>query len=172
MADYRSSAAHQLNYWLWQQLKDFVWNGTDKAFAAYGPSAINLVPIIPAQQIPELNDISGGAPFIVYNYRPGPKVDLFLQREKCAYVIYDSNYERATALFNYIVDLLRRYDWSARSVNAGLAPSNYDFKAIWVDTTRSPEPADDAGGRHSAVIMTGYEYTLANDGLEGSGLRV
>jgi len=153
-------------------LKDFVWDGTNKAFAAYGPSGVDIVPIIPTQQAPELNDISTGAPFLVYNAGRIGQRDFWLERETCSYIIYDSDPNRIIAIKNYMVDLLKRYDWTARAINSYLSPSNFDFKSVWVVSSQAPQPATEMGGRGSTSLTVGILYSVANDGLEGSTLRV
>lgn len=172
MADYRTSGAHQLNKWLWSKLQNFIYNGTDKAFADYGVSGIDAVPIVPAQQQPELMEIVGGAPFIVYNYRQVPYSEWWTCQENCAYAIYDSDEERLRAIQNYLVQLLKRQDWAAADVNAYLGSSSkFDFKTIWVSSSQSPSPETDLGGRHGATISVSYKYTANLDGIEHSGLR-
>lgn len=177
MADYRSSGAHQLNKYLWSKLKDFQYDGVNYAFAEYRGTTptIPLVPIIPTQQIPEFTDISGGAPFIVYNFRENPKGDYWLTRETCSYVVYDPDEDRLRAIKNYISDLFKRWDWAAQNVNSYMSANSvtgFDFKEIHVFTATGPNTATDEGGRQTASIVVSYIYAVDNDGLEGSGLRV
>lgn len=171
--DYTSAGVHQLNHWLWSKLQGFQWNGTDLAFGEYGTTAPALVPIIPTQQQPEFTDIVGGAPFIVYNYIVNASPEWWQCRESNAYVIYDDNESRLRAIHNYMHDLLKRQDWTAKNINTYLGPaSKYEFKTVSVSTARGPDKFTDEGGRQSAMITVSYMFTHDLDGIEGSGLRV
>lgn len=177
MVDYRNNGAHQINKYLWSKLKTFVYDGTNLAFADFvgSPPAVNIVPIIPTQQVPEVVDIVGGAPFIVYNFRENPKLDFWLSRETLSYVIYDANEQRLRAIRNYMVDLLKRYDWSAQDVNDYMASQSitgFEFKEIHIFTATGPGVTTDEGGRQTASVVVSYIYASDNDGLYGSGLRV
>ncbi|NDB84182.1 MAG: hypothetical protein EB127_15920, partial [Alphaproteobacteria bacterium] len=65
MADYSSIAVHDLNAYIWEQLKannillesDYYADGFAQA----------LMPIIPAQQVPEFNNLLPGKPYIIYD---------------------------------------------------------------------------------------------------------
>lgn len=175
MASYSTNGAHALNAYLWTKLKTLKWDGTNYAFGAYGDTEglIDAVPIIPAHQEPEFTNIAGGEPFIVYNYRTTPDSEWWVLRESNAYVIYDNNGKRCRAIMNYMIDLLKRFDWSAQDVNASLvAGSPFEFKTIWVSSSTSPQNLSDEGGRLSAIVVATYRYSVDLDGVEGSGLRV
>jgi hypothetical protein len=176
MADYTAVGAHKINAWLWSLLKGFEYKTGEKAFGAYfdsGNSAgIKIVPMIPTQQEPELVNIAGGAPFIVYNYVISSYAsEWWVCREQLAYVIYDDDEERLRAIQNYMVDLLKRFDWTARSINSYLGSSNYDFKYVQVTNAVSPDEFDTEGGRQGAMVTINYEYTVDLNGTEGNGLR-
>lgn len=173
MGDYTLTGVHEINKWLWDKLQALSVNDV-QAFAAYGPSKISAVPIIPSQQQPELNDILGGAPYLVYNYTINPYSEEFwMCRETCAYVIYDNNEERLRAIFHYMVDLFKRADWTARDINAFLpTDSPWDFKSVGVSTSTGPDKFADEGGKQSAMVVINYTYTHDLNGAEGNGLRV
>jgi len=178
--EYGTVGAHQINKWLWTKLKDFQYPAglsrtPVKAFKAYGAEVgqKNLIPIVPTQQQPQLLDISGGAPFIVYNYIVSSYAsEWWLTREQCAYVIYDNDEARLRAIQGYMIDLLRRMDWTARDVNASpMIDRRFDFKYVQLTSASGPDEFSSEGGRQGAMVVINYEYTMdmqTND----SGLRV
>lgn len=179
--DYRLTGVHQVNKWLWAKLKDFVWDGTTKAFTVYKDSGnvngVALVPIIPRQQIPEFTSLTD-APFIVYNYTLSPRpTEWYLQREQAVYVIYDTNASRGRAIQNYMIDLLKRYDWTAKEVNeyiwadSSSTNNGYDFKYVSVSSATSADPAQSEGGRIGAMVIINFEYTHELAGQEFQGMR-
>lgn len=168
MADYKTAASHQVNKWLWTRLKDFLYDGTNKAFDAYGAGKINLTPIIPAQQQPEFTNIAGGAPFIVYAYSTSSPDDYWMKSEQCSYVIYDNDEVRLRAIQNYMIDLFDRDDFVTPEVNIFLGNSKFDFKRIGFVSATSAGGVTQEGGRQAATVVTKYQYTVAMDGTIGS----
>ncbi|QIN94588.1 hypothetical protein PP460_gp216 [Streptomyces phage Muntaha] len=178
--DYRTVGAHQINKWLWSKLKDYEYPAgfpatPTKAFGAYGTGTgqKNIIPIVPTQQQPQLLDISGGAPFIVYNYITSPySSEWWLTREQCAYVIYDNDEARLRAIQGFMVDLLRRMDWTARDVNsAATTDRRFDFKYVQMTSASGPDEFSTEGGRQGAMVVVNYEYTMDMQ-TDDSGLRV
>lgn len=171
-ADYRTVGAHQINKWLWSKLKDWEYKTSTKAFDAYGTATgkINLVPIIPAQQLPEFTNISGGAPFIVYAYTRSTSAKSFhMHSERATFVVYDNDEERLRAVHGYVFDLLRRLDVTADEINTYLGGSSvFSFKFVQASMASSPEPFTQEGGRQGATISISYDYTLE---LGSTGLR-
>jgi hypothetical protein len=168
---YSTNGAHLLNAWLWDKLQDFQWDGTDYAFGAYGTGKIEAVPIIPAHMEPEFTNIASGEPFIVYNYKTTPDSEWWVTRESNAYMIYDNNGKRCRAIMNYMIDLLKRFDWTAQNINDSLTNSAFEFKTVWVSSSTGPQDVSDEGGRLTAIVVVTYRYTVDLDGAEGSGLR-
>jgi len=182
VSDYRTVGAHQINKYLWNDLKDYEYpagiNRTPtRAFSAYGTGKVNLVPVVPTQQQPLLLDatsgITGGAPFIVYNYiTSGYSSEWWLCREQCAYVIYDNNEERLRAIQGRMVDLLKRVDWTARDINnATTTDKRFDFKFVQLTSASGPDEFSSEGGRQGAMVVINYEYTMDME-TGATGLRV
>lgn len=181
MADYRVAGAHEINKWLWSNLKDFEYKDDVKAFADYKDSGnltgYAIVPIIPGYQWPQISDITGNkSPYIVYNYTTSPyETQWWLCREQCAYVIYDQNEERLRAIHTYMIDLLKRMDWTARDLNNSSAVSdNFDFKYVQLVSGVGPDDTAITTEKtlRGGMIVVGYEYTVSMDTLEGKGFRL
>lgn len=175
MSNYRTTATHQMNKWLWSKLQDIMYKG-EPAFKAYAPhGTVNLVPIVPSQQVQQMMDISGGAPFIVYNYTVMAASEWWLQSEQASYIIYDNDEERLRQIHTYISQLLRRQDWTAQEINDwvldGIEPGTqadvFDFKSVTLISATGPEPYESQGGRQGALIAARIMYTheLQQDGM-------
>jgi hypothetical protein len=179
MTDYRTVGAHQINKWLWSKLQSFEYKTNTKAFSDYKDSGntdgYDLVPILPSQQKPQIFDITKGlSPFIVYTYMMSPYAsEWWMCREQCAYIIYDSNEERLRAIHSYMIDLLKRMDWTARELNnSNDISSLFDFKYVQVSSATGPDEFSTEGGEQGAMVIANYEYTTDMDSSEGNGLRI
>jgi hypothetical protein len=182
MADYRTVGAHQMNKWLWSKLQAFEYKPGVKAFGDYkdsgNPAGYAINPIIPAYQWAQIVNITKNqSPYIVYNYLTTPyDMQWWISREQCAYAIYDGNEERLRAIQAYMVDLLRREDWTAREINmSGKISPNFDFKSVRLTSAVGP---DDIGHQNSedpatgVMVVVNYEYTVDMSTAEGNGMRV
>lgn len=182
MADYRTVGAHQINKWLWSKLKNYEYKPGVKAFADYKDSGNTagyaITPIVPARQTPQLVTITGNkSPYIIYNYLMNPyDSEWWICREQCAYVIYDGNEERLRGIHTYMVDLLRRMDWTARDLNnSGLVSPNFDFKYVRLVAANGPDDFAAEGTedpQQGVMLVINYEYTVDMSTAEGNGMRV
>jgi len=184
MTDYRLVGAHQINKWLWSNLKNFEYKAGVKAFGAYqgsgNTSGYPAIPIIPGvQSAPFYNMTQGKAPFIVYNYMmSGYSSEWWLCREQCVYTIYDNGDDaddRLISIMHYMVDLLKRADWTARNINSSnTTDPRFDMKFVSLASSTGPDDyqiTEDKSLR-GVVLAINYEYTVDMDTLEGSGIRV
>lgn len=181
MTNYKPIGAHQVNKWLWSQLKNFEYKPGVKAFKDYkdsgNTSGFPVVPIIPGVQSTAFSDMTGNrSPFIVYNYiTSGYTTEWWLCREQCAYIIYDSDEERLISILHYMSDLLKRMDWTARNINSsGLTDPRFDMKYVQLTSSAGPDDYQVTTelSLRGAMLVINYEYTVDMDTLEGSGLRV
>jgi hypothetical protein len=180
LSNYRVTGSHQLNKWLWEKLQGLQYKGAP-AFQKYGTGAgkVNLVPFVPSQQLPEFTNIAGGAPFIVYTYsQQGSGSTWFTQVEQVAYVIYDNDEERLRTIHTYMVDLLRRADWTAQEINKwiydltpepGTQADPFEFKTVQVVSANGPEPFETQDGRQGAIVVVRIVFT---HDLDNQGLRI
>ena len=180
--NYKLAGAHLINRFVWSQIKT-LQNGTNDVFTDYkdvNPNGtLNFIPIFPAQQQPEVIDMVGAAPFLVYNYTTGAYGEEWWRcQEQMAYMIYDDNEDNLRIIQNFLVDLLKRHDWSAAQVNnylwglSGNPYINWEFKYIRVTTATSPDNYTQVGGRQGAMVTIQYEYVHDLQGAEGQGMRV
>lgn len=177
MAKYDLNGVHVLNKFIWAKLvQDLQMSKAD-----YN----NLVPIIPTQQEPVFNDMPSGRPFLVYTFIVnGYDPDLWANVEQVTYRIYSDDERRLRQVTNYIVDLCRRYEWSADELNdwlyndAGLPVDSDDrkmeFKFVQVVGATGPEPARSEGGRQFSTVSVRMTYTTDTGSRvagPGTGMR-
>jgi hypothetical protein len=174
MIDYSSIGTYQLNKWLLSKLKDLKWTpsgGTEEnVFKAYNFTGPGLSPLVQGAPIPDLINLSGGPPFIVFSYSTGSGVTWERKREQAAYVIWDANTARLRVIQNYMNDLLCRFEWTADEINTFLGiDSPFEFKYVQVTTATSPDPAISEQGRQKGLIVAAFEYTRE---MDQRGMRV
>jgi hypothetical protein len=179
--DYRVVGAHEINKWLWSKLKNFEYKPSVKAFKDYkdsGNSAgYNIVPLVPGYQWPQMSDITGNkSPYIVYNYIMSSYAsEWWICKEQCAYVIYDFDEERLRAIHAYIIDLMKRMDWTARELNISSDVSDkFDFKYVQLTSASGPDDFAVTTEKtlRGAMVVVSYEYTTDMSTQEGNGMRV
>jgi hypothetical protein len=165
--DYTKLAVYDINAFLWQKLQDAgLFNSSDYYVDSFGTS---LVPIIPAQQIPEFNNQLPGKSYIIYDYEVKPTVEhWWITEEIITYTIVSQNYDKLNQTLNFIQDTLRRYDDTAKDLNKYLYGSDtpFDYHFIYTDRILSPQHFQNEGGfmMGEAVICISYARHLDNTG--------
>ena len=113
MTDYKADIMLDLRKYLWSQLKS---NSIFKASDYYSDNiGEEIVPIIPVQQSPELNQFLSGKKHIVYD-----KIGLSYEDnwaiccEQILFTIYSTDVSEINEIRNLMTDLFRRMDDSAR----------------------------------------------------------
>lgn len=168
MSNYSKLAVHDVNKWVWDNLK----RDLPIEFEAYltaGSPVNGLRPIIPSQQVPELNNVEGGAPYIVYTYTlTGAADSWWMLADNIVYTIYDNDEARLRRIQNYLNHLLRRIDHTAEEINAFLGDSEFDIKFIAVTGGSGPDPFTAEGGRQAVMLTFRIEYTVDINGQVAS----
>lgn len=174
MTRYDLNGVHVLNKFIWASL---VREGLMTAADYSG-----LVPIIPTQQQPVFNDMASGKPFLVYTYMVATvDVDLWANVEQVTYRIFSDDERKLRQITNFIIDLCKRYDWTAAEINSWLDGNTtmpvdaddrrFDFKYVQVVGSTSPEPAAQEGGRQNSSVSVRMAFTHdTNDNVAGSRL--
>ena len=151
MTDYSSLAVYDVNAYLWEQIKaSGLMNDQDYYADGYTSP---LVPIIPAQQIPEFNNALPGKPYIIYDYERLPSQETWwFTHEIINYMVVSTDYEFINSMLNLFDDVFRRYDESAKDIfKSNILSNNFEFKYTAIHSLRSPEPMKNEGG-----IRVGY----------------
>lgn len=163
MADYTKSAFYKVRKWMLQELYD----NSILSESNY----IKAPAIVPIQQIPESWEnrdwseagLPADAPFIVYDFLiPGTyDTDFWNLKEEVMLWIYDYDIEKVLEIRDFLVDLFRRYDLSARDVNEFTDPDGSPFIFHYFDIMTGL-PSDEANqvlGRVGANLVVTYQYT-------------
>jgi len=172
MTKHDLNGVHVLNKYIWDELK--------KANLLRDSDYNGLVPIIPTQQVPVFNDMAAGKPFIVYTYLVASyDVDLWANVEQVTYRIYSDDERKLRQISNFLIDLCRRFDWSAADVNNWIDgfptldgdEKKFEFKYVQVVGSTSPEPFAQEGGRQNASVTVRMAFIHdMKSGVAGNNL--
>lgn len=156
--DYKIDAIFELRKFLWNELK------ANKLFDAkeYYSDNINMevIPIIPIQQQPELNQFLSGKKHIVYDKIGLSYEDIWLLAcEKVLFTVYSTDVSDLYAVRNLMTDLFRRMDESARDVNRFKDEAKIKFHSIHIVETSPITPSEELQGFLSADIILEVKYS-------------
>lgn len=162
MADYTKTAISDVIGILWKELKD---NGAlvDTDYPIVGGQ--RLMPIFPTQEDETKNLISNpNAPYLVYDFDTmSYDVEWVICKERLTFKIYATEFDKVVEIMNIMLDLFRRFDESAATVNAYVKTVNptspFRYKYFSLTEANSPDPADELAGRLEADISIVYAYT-------------
>lgn len=156
--DYKIDAIFELRKFLWNELK------ATKIFDAndYYSDNINMeiIPIIPVQQQPELNQFLSGKKHIVYDKIGLSYEDIWLLAcEKVLFTVYSTDVSDLYEIRNLMTDLFRRMDESARDINKFKDEERLKFHSIHIVETSPITPSDEIQGFLSADIILEVKYS-------------
>lgn len=159
MTIYSKVASSQIRAYIWAKIKsanlldiqDYYADGFDDA----------LIPIIPSQQIPEFNNLLPGKTYLVYDFEVKTvPVQWWMTEESMSVSVMSQNYEEVNEITNFIHDLFRRYDESAKDLNDYLGGnSDFIFHHTLIDSIISPEPYSSEGNYQVGTAMFSYSYS-------------
>lgn len=165
MADYQSLAINDIRAYLWEQLvaadilneNDYYADGFDAP----------LIPIIPAQQVPEFNNLLPGKTYIVYDYEVLPiQQDWWNIDESVDFMILSTQYDEIQKIMNFMTDIFRRYDDSATEVrNSNILSNNFIFHYTAVTGIKSPQAMKHEAGLRMGQITIFYCYNRIEQDL-------
>lgn len=160
--DYKVDAMFELRKFLWKELK------TAGIFDPYDYYSDNLgreiIPIIPVQQSPEMDQFLNGKKHIIYDKIGLSFEDIWLLAcEKILFTIYSTDVTEIYEIRNLMMDLFRRMDESAQDVNSLMGPSKLKFHSIHVVETSPIEPSLELKGFMSTDVILEAKYSRATD---------
>lgn len=166
MADYNKLAIYEINDFLWSTLQTSTLLDKNNYYSdEFGGF---LTPIVPAQQIPEFNNLLPGKTYIVYDYEVKPTVEhWWITEEVITYSIVSQNYDEINKILNFMSDNFRRYDESAKDINNYVgASSTFQYHFLYIDKIVSPEYFKNEGGfmLGQADICVSYVRKLDSSG--------
>lgn len=157
--NYKLDPMFDIRKHLWKNLTDSgILTATD-----YYSDNINetIVPIIPVQQLPEMNQFLSGKTHIVYD-----KIGLSYEDnwliccEQVLFKIYSTDFSEIVAIRNLMMDLYRRMDESGRDINYYMPASNkFKYYSIFVADISATEAAEELAGFLAAEVVLEVKYS-------------
>lgn len=156
--NYKIDAAFELRKFLWNELKNNqIFDINDYYSENVGSE---IVPIIPVQQQPELNQFLSGKKHIVYDKVGMSYDDIWLIcTEKIMFTVYSPDIYDIYEIRNMMTDLFRRMDESARDINHFKDEEKLKFHSIHVVESSSISPSDELQGFLSGDIILEVKYS-------------
>jgi len=156
--DYKIDAMFELRKFLWQELKNSkIFKASD--YYSEGSDS-EIIPIIPVQQSPEMDQFLNGKKHIVYDKIGISYEDIWLICcEKILFTIYSSDVTDIYEIRNLIIDLFRRMDDSAKDANLAKTTSKLIFHSINVVETSPIDPSMELQGYMSSDVILEVKYS-------------
>lgn len=160
--DYKIDAMFELRKFLWKELKD---TGIFDPYNYYSDNlGMEVVPIIPVQQSPEIDQFLNGKKHIVYDKIGMSYEDIWLICcEKILFTIYSTDVTEIYEIRNLMMDLFRRMDESARDANLNKTTNKLIFHSIHVVETSPIDPSPELKGFMSADVILEVKYSRTTD---------
>ena len=162
--DYNIDAMYEIRRHLWEEL---VLSKLVKSSDYYiENTGSEIIPIIPVQQQPEMNQFLSGKTHIVYDKVGMTYEDNWLICcEKLLFTIYSTDVSEINAIRNLMLDVFRRMDDSARDLNSSRNTDKIIFHNTMIIETTPTEPSQDLQGLLSTDVMLEVKYSRATDRL-------
>ena len=164
MADYSIDAIYEIRKHLWQEL---LLNGMIDEESYYSDNIGSaIIPIIPVQQSPELNQFLSGKTHIVYDKMGSTyEENWMICCEKISFTIYSVDYSEINSIRNLMMDVFRRMDDSARDLNRSKSTDKIIFHNTLILDMSPTEPSEELAGFLSADVILEVKYSRVVDGL-------
>lgn len=163
-ANYKLDAMLELRKFLWKRLTEVGVFDDDDYWS--DNVAENLVPIIPVQQLPEMNQFLSGKKHIVYD-KIGMSYDenWLVCCEQILFSLYSTEVSDINEMRNFMTDEFRRMDESAKDVNKWNGLSNkFKFHSIYLADISPTAPSEELQGFFSADVILEIKYSRITDG--------
>ena len=156
--DYKIDAMFELRKFLWKELKDA---GIFDPYDYYSDNlGREIIPIIPIQQSPEMDQFLNGKKHIVYDKIGMSFEDIWLIAcEKVLFTIYSTDITEVYEIRNLMMDIFRRMDESARDANNSRDTDKLIFHSIHVVETSPIEPSAELQGFISTDVILEVKYS-------------
>ena len=162
--DYKIDAMFELRKFLWTQLKlSGLFDQEDYYSDNLGSE---IIPIIPVQQLPEMDQFLSGKKHIIYD-----KIGLSYEEnwliccEKVLFTIYSTDVTEIYEIRNLMTDLFRRMDESAKDVNSLKTTNKLIFHNVMIVETTPIEPSLEIQGFLSTDVILEVKYSRVTDSL-------
>jgi len=166
-ADYKYVASYDIRKTLLNELtssglidlNDYMADGFNKP----------LEPVIPAQQVPEFNNLLPGKTYIIYDIQQRHHgVQWWISEEVITFDVVSRDPSEIQTIISLATDLFRRYDLSAREINLSLsANSPFTYHYFRLESADPVQAFSNEGGFMNGMISIAYSYTREVDYLTG-----
>jgi hypothetical protein len=158
MTNYGIDAMYEIRKHLWQELLS---NNIIDQNAYYSDNlGESIIPIIPVQQAPEMNQFLSGKTHIVYDKIGSTYEDNWLICcEKISFTIYSVDFAEINIIRNMMVDVFRRMDDSARDLNRSRSTDKIIFHNTLVLEMSPTEPSTELAGFLAADVILEVKYS-------------
>ena len=165
MVNYKLDAMFEIRKFLWNRL---TWLGIFDEQDYYSENLGEaLVPIVPVQQQPEMNQFLSGKKHIVYD-----KIGMSYENnwmiccEQVLLTIYSTELIDIVEIRNFLTDEFRRMDESARDVNrwSGLS-DKFKFHSIHIADISSTAPSEEIQGFYASDVILETNHSRIVDGV-------
>ena len=159
MTNYKLDAMFELRKFLWDKIQEAGIFDREE----YYSDNINevVIPILPVQQIPEMNQFLSGKKHMLYD-----KIGISYENnwmiccEQVLFTIYATDILDIVEIRNFMTDEFRRMDDSARDINywEGLS-DKFKFHSIIVADISPTKPSEDLEGFYASDIVLEIKYS-------------
>lgn len=163
MPNYKLDAMFELRKYMWSKMQAAgIFDADD-----YYSDNLNetLVPIVPVQQAPEMNQFLSGKKHIVYD-----KIGLSYQNnwmiccEQILFTIYATDISDIVEIRNFITDEFRRMDDSAKDMNYWNSLSDkFKFHSIFIADISPTKPSEELQGFLATDVILEVTYSRITD---------
>lgn len=159
MTNYKLDSMFEIRKYLWNA---FTTAGIFDAGDYYADKLTQtVVPIFPVQQSPEMNQFLNGKKHIVYDKIGISYDEMWLVcNEQILFTIYAVDFTDINEIKNFMVDLFRRMDESAKNINqSGITSSKFKFHSIYISDMSPTAPSEEMQGFLSSDIVLEVKYS-------------
>jgi hypothetical protein len=170
MTDYSYVASYDVRKVLWEALQAANILDVNDYYA--DGFTTPLIPIVPAQQVPEFNNLLPGKTYVIYDImQRHTGVQWWMSEETITFDVVSRDATEIQTIINFITDVFRRYDLSARDVNSEIvAGSPYRYHFFRLESADPVQAFSNEGGFMNGLISISYSYTREVDMITGKYL--
>ncbi len=163
--NYKLDEMLELRKFLWGRLTTLnIFDDEDYYSDNLGES---IIPILPVQQAPEMNQFLSGKKHIVYDKIGSSYEDNWMVCcEQILFTIYSTDISEINEIRNFMMDEFRRMDESARDINrwSGLS-DKFKFYSIFIADISPTEPSEELQGFFSTDVILEVKYSRMVDSV-------
>ena len=155
--DYKITAANVIRNYVWTNMvadgivdvNDYVADGFDQP----------LVPLIPLSDVPQFKMLLPGRMYIIWDFSiNGYMQDFWNIEEEMTFSIISENRLLILQITNYLVDLLRRMDITAKEVEDSQTNPKFNFHTVYINNVLNT-PEVDEGDILIGEVWIRYQYS-------------